>query len=116
MPSKCLSYSRLRPFSYYTFDGDEVPVIPFHDECYKILYRVIEDSSGGRKIDHDVLFTICSSLCEDYATRLKLDYGQPEPPNEQFWESNRGQEVLEIVLLFSLYTNRWSGLGGKSFQ
>jgi hypothetical protein len=78
---------------YCPDDLDEHLVVPFHDECFQVLCNAIA-ITVGRRVDHDVLYTKCAELCENWSYRLNLDYGDPEPPCEQFWVSESGQEVL----------------------
>ena len=70
--------------------------MPFHERCYhEILSRVLTGSPDSDDIDKDTLYNIMAELSPEYGRRLKLDYGSPEPPDEQFWESKRGDEVFE---------------------
>lgn len=45
------------------------------------------------QIRTDVLFDVFEGLNGGMYVRLQLDYGEPEPPAEQVWYSNKGQEV-----------------------
>lgn len=83
-------------FSYYCFDGDESPAIPFHDRCYyEVLSRALTGSPDSDDIDKDILYNIMAELSPKYECRLKLDYGSPDPSLEQYWESKRGDEVFD---------------------
>lgn len=86
----------LMRFSYYCFDGDESPAIPFHDRCYyEVLSRALTGYPDSDDIDKDILYSIMAELSQEYVRRLKLDYGSPDPSAEQYWESRYGDEVFE---------------------
>lgn len=92
--------SMLMRFSYYCFDGDESPAIPFHDRCYhEVLLRALTGSADSDDIHKDILYNIMAELSPEYGCRLKLDYGSPDLLCEQYWESRRGDEVFD--------TSRW---------
>ncbi|CAI7671438.1 unnamed protein product [Penicillium pancosmium] len=72
----------------------EPHVFPFHPICYKdILQRCIRQGKS-KQIRRDVLFDVFEDLNGGRYARLQLIYGEPEPPAEQVWYSNKGQEVL----------------------
>ncbi|KAJ5998541.1 hypothetical protein N7451_006351 [Penicillium sp. IBT 35674x] len=75
-------------------DSHEPHVFPFHPTCYEdILQRCIRQGDS-KQIRRDVLFDVFEGLNGGQYVRLQLIYGEPEPPAEQVWYSNKGQEVL----------------------
>jgi hypothetical protein len=84
----------LKVTSYYSQEGDDIPVFPFHDCCfYEILSRCFTRFPGSDNLDKDILYNIMAELSEEYCCQLKLDYGNPSPEDEQYWTSNAGEEV-----------------------
>lgn len=84
----------LIPSRYYdpTHEGNQI-IFPFHEVCYKdILLRCFK----YEKINTDVIHAICEESREDHWPRLTLDYGNPDPPYEQYWECRKGEEVTRI--------------------
>ncbi|KAE8327907.1 hypothetical protein BDV39DRAFT_192560 [Aspergillus sergii] len=75
-------------------DGDQehIPVFPFHKLCYEeILLRCFKDET----INGDVLYSLCKELVNDFSyNSLLLDYGDPMPYFEQYWECRKGEELL----------------------
>ncbi|KAE8343030.1 hypothetical protein BDV24DRAFT_161847 [Aspergillus arachidicola] len=75
-------------------DGDQehIPVFPFHKMCYEeILRRCFKDEP----INGDVLYFLCKELANDFShNSLLLDYGDPSPHFEQYWECRKGEEIL----------------------
>ncbi|KAF9886785.1 hypothetical protein FE257_011162 [Aspergillus nanangensis] len=79
--------------TYCDWTGDEEfqPVFPFHELCFQeILVRCFKDTP----INGDVLFALCEGLVGNDSNSLPLDYGEPTPPYEQYWECRKGEEVL----------------------
>jgi hypothetical protein len=79
---------------YHDFDNQCNPVFPFHWCCYELLSKALTGTTDVAKIDKDLLFNVMKELAPDYTSRLDLDYGNPGPPQEQFWDSNPGEEFL----------------------
>ncbi|RFU26663.1 hypothetical protein B7463_g9679, partial [Scytalidium lignicola] len=80
--------------SCYFNHEHEGPVFPFHWCCYELLARVLTGTSDISRINKDLVFAVFHEATEDYANRLSVDYGSPEPPGEQFWNSNDGEEIF----------------------
>ncbi|KAJ5651970.1 hypothetical protein N7507_009396 [Penicillium longicatenatum] len=77
--------------AYHDFTQENLIVFPFHEVCYKeILLRCFKNE----KINADVLYALCEEMRQDRHNALALDYGDPFPPYEQYWECNKGEEVL----------------------
>lgn len=82
-------------FSCYSdFDNQGNPVFPFHWCCYQLLSKTLTGTTEVSRIDKDVLYSIMQELSAGGAPRLDLDYGDPGPPVEQFWDSNHGEELF----------------------
>ncbi|THC95119.1 hypothetical protein EYZ11_005403 [Aspergillus tanneri] len=86
-------------YTYWDWIGDQVerPVFPFHELCYKeILLRCFKNE----EINGDVLYSLCKELVDDEFTikSLLLNYGDPMPPYEQYWECRKGEEVIQPLL------------------
>lgn len=79
---------------YHDFDNQNGVVFPFHWCCYELLSKVLTGTDNVAKIDKDLLYSVMQELSVDYGKRLDLDYGNPGPAEEQFWESNPGEEFL----------------------
>jgi hypothetical protein len=82
-------------FRYYdpTQEGNQI-MFPFHEVCYKdILLRCFKDE----KINTDVFYALCEERREDFRDQLALDYGNPHPPCEQYWECRKGEELTLIT-------------------
>ena len=79
---------------YYdpTHQGDQI-VFPFHEVCYRdILLRCFK----YEKINTDVFHALCEEWRGDSLNGLGLDYGNPCPPYDQYWECRKGEEVIRI--------------------
>ncbi|KAL7660528.1 hypothetical protein ACMYSQ_003399 [Aspergillus niger] len=70
-------------------------VFPFHSVCYEILKRCISLRERG-EIRNNKLYQIFEQVNGGRYVRLQLDYGDPDPPAEQVWETVRGQEILVV--------------------
>ncbi|GCB27398.1 hypothetical protein AAWM_10283 [Aspergillus awamori] len=70
-------------------------VFPFHSVCYEILKRCISLRERG-EIRNNKLYQIFEQVNSGRYVRLQLDYGDPDPPAEQVWETLRGQEILVV--------------------
>ena len=80
---------------YRDFDNQNTNVVfPFHWCCYELLSKALTGTSNVAKIDKDLLYSVMQELSADCSSRLNLDYGNPGPAGEQFWESNPGEEFL----------------------
>lgn len=95
-------------FSAYTdFSSGEGYVYPFHPKCLDIFRLLLAHKSGSGEtpvsvdgswvpqsfdLDKDTLFAVLDERSGAY--RLEIDYGDPEPPHEQLWESRPGEELL----------------------
>ncbi|KAJ5889850.1 hypothetical protein N7504_010660 [Penicillium tannophilum] len=77
--------------TYHDYSQEFLIVFPFHEVCYKeILLRCFKNE----KINGDVLYALCEEMKQDLHNVLALDYGEPFPPFEQYWECHKGEEVL----------------------
>ncbi|KAJ5610112.1 hypothetical protein N7510_006831 [Penicillium lagena] len=94
-------------FSAYCITG-ESPVYPFHPKCLDLFRLLVAHKSGSGAtpvsvdgswiplsldLDKDTLFAILHERGK-FSSRLDIDYGDPEPPDEQFWESKPGEELF----------------------
>ncbi|PYI35974.1 hypothetical protein BP00DRAFT_333387 [Aspergillus indologenus CBS 114.80] len=81
---------------YQDYNDEEAPhVFPFHSICYEeILLRCLWKVS--RQLQREVLFNAFEALHDEGYVRLNVDYGAPNPPEEQYWEANKGEEVLMV--------------------
>ncbi|KAH8812945.1 hypothetical protein F5884DRAFT_786754 [Xylogone sp. PMI_703] len=79
---------------YYDFDQGGDIVFPFHWPCYSLLARVLTGAPETSQIDKDHLYNTLNELCEGSSSHLNINYGDPEPPNGQFWECMEGQEFI----------------------
>ncbi|RAK72231.1 uncharacterized protein BO72DRAFT_472584 [Aspergillus fijiensis CBS 313.89] len=77
-------------------NDEEAPhVFPFHFICYEdILLRCVWKVS--RQLQRQVLFNAFEALHDWGYVRLNVDYGAPNPPEGQYWEANKGEEVLVV--------------------
>lgn len=83
------------PFACYCdYTGDSPVVFPFHPCCYELLSRRITGGTDISKLNKTVLWNIMKELSPEGSNRLNLDYGEPCPPNEQFWQSAAGEEIF----------------------
>ncbi|KAE8159866.1 hypothetical protein BDV40DRAFT_272152 [Aspergillus tamarii] len=97
-PNVPIDPDRRPPYRFYTYmawnDGmqEHIPVFPFHKMCYEdILLRCFKDET----LDGDVLYSLCGELVNDCShNSLLLDYGDPTPRGEQYWECKKGEELL----------------------
>jgi hypothetical protein len=73
------------------YDGS----IPFHWPCFEILGRVLEGEDGIAGVDKLKLYKTMRKAHPMFASRLdRLDYGNPGPANEQWWDSQAGTEFI----------------------
>lgn len=73
---------------YHAYNPDQIPCFPFHEECYKILARVL-GYEKYQAIDKDVLYAVMTAHSHDRG--LELPYGDIGGA-EQFWECIPGEE------------------------
>lgn len=95
----CVSCSSLpaNPHRYHDFaEIGEPHVFPFHSVCYEVLKRCISLRQPGGIQEHK-LYQVFEQANGGRYVRLQLDYGEPDPPVEQVWETLRGQEVSNIL-------------------
>jgi hypothetical protein len=84
----------LIPSRYHDPTYEVNPIVfPFHEVCYK---DILLSCFKYEKINTDVIYAICEESREDQLPRLMLDYGNPGPPYEQYWECRKGEEVTRI--------------------
>ncbi|KAE8326302.1 hypothetical protein BDV39DRAFT_206194 [Aspergillus sergii] len=80
--------------AYWDYMGNhkDKPVFPFHKACYEeILLRCFKDEI----FNGDILYSLFEELVHENAYRvLLLDYGEPIPLRDQYWESRKGEELL----------------------
>ncbi|KAJ6109922.1 hypothetical protein N7486_002157 [Penicillium sp. IBT 16267x] len=77
--------------AYHDYTQEYLIVFPFHEVCYKdILLRCFKKE----KINEDVLYALFEEMRQDRHNALALDYGDPIPPYDQYWECRKGEEVL----------------------
>ncbi|KAL6230961.1 hypothetical protein BDW75DRAFT_248250 [Aspergillus navahoensis] len=82
--------------AYYDFSEIGLPhVFPFHPVCYEVLWRCITLRQPG-EVRGDRLYHVFEEANDGRYVRLRLDYGDPDPPAEQVWETLRGQEILVV--------------------
>ncbi|EAW15293.1 F-box domain protein [Aspergillus clavatus NRRL 1] len=77
--------------AYHDWSGEftDMPsVYPVHQACFNDLLRRCLAGSPDGEIDEDVLFRLRTDR------DLKVDYGLPSPPREQFWERQQGHEAV----------------------
>lgn len=97
--------------AYYDFNvaNGGNTVYPFHPKCLDLFRLSVAHESGSGAtpvsvdgswiprspdLDMDTLFAILENLGNGFVARLEINYGDPEPPCEQFWESNPGEELF----------------------
>jgi hypothetical protein len=73
---------------FCTYNPDETPSYPIHEECYRILARVFGHGKY-QDIDKDVLYGVMTAHADD--RMLELPYGTVSG-QEQFWECVPGEE------------------------
>ncbi|KAJ5273432.1 hypothetical protein N7478_008557 [Penicillium angulare] len=90
---------------------DDLPsVYPFHPQCFDIFHFSVAHDIGSKKLarsiggswmpqsrnlDKDIIYSVLGAHTEEHASRLlHVEYGEPEPPNEQFWEARPGEELF----------------------
>lgn len=73
---------------FHAYNPDQIPCYPFHEECYKILAKVLGHDKY-QAIDKDVLYGVMTAHSNDYG--LDLSYGDING-TEQFWECVPGEE------------------------
>ncbi|KAI5458299.1 hypothetical protein BGZ63DRAFT_393065 [Mariannaea sp. PMI_226] len=80
---------------YTAYDKDESPCIPFHPDCYALLERAFRKQTSRENIDQDTLYRTLIALAgnDELSQKLNVNYGEPEPPLEQYWVTERGREV-----------------------
>ncbi|RAH67272.1 uncharacterized protein BO66DRAFT_329571 [Aspergillus aculeatinus CBS 121060] len=107
--------------AYQDYNDEEAPhVFPFHSICYEdILLRCVWKVS--RQLQRQVLFNAFKALHDWGHVRLNVDYGAPSPPEEQYWEANKGEEVLVVnpVKIPELYAHlgritKYRGMSDKT--
>ncbi|OJJ77719.1 hypothetical protein ASPBRDRAFT_36976 [Aspergillus brasiliensis CBS 101740] len=82
--------------AYHDFSEIGQPhVFPFHSVCYEVLERCISLKTPG-EIQGHTLYQVFEQANGGRYVRLQLDYGDPDPPAEQVWETLRGQEILVV--------------------
>ncbi|PYH67659.1 F-box protein [Aspergillus vadensis CBS 113365] len=82
--------------AYHDFaEIGEPHVFPFHSVCYEVLKRCISLRQPG-EIQGNNLYQVFEQANGGRYVRLQLDYGEPDPPVEQVWETLRGQEILVV--------------------
>jgi hypothetical protein len=83
-------------FSYRddSFDG-LTRVFPIHDACFSILTRTLTGSIESDLLNKDSLYEVMECLVSSNSA-LDIDYGGILGP-DQFWVSERGEEVSEAV-------------------
>jgi len=78
---------------YYTELEPQI-VFPFHWPCWELLVRCITGGPESSPINKEALYDVMSGLTTSWCSRLELKYGNPEPPNGQFWMSRAGEEIF----------------------
>lgn len=73
---------------YCAYNPDQIPCFPFHEECYKILAKVL-GYERYQAIDKDVLYAVMTAHGDDRG--LDLPYGDINGA-EQFWDCIPGEE------------------------
>ncbi|KAF3047594.1 hypothetical protein E8E12_010671 [Didymella heteroderae] len=73
---------------FHAYNPDQIPCYPFHEECYKILSKVL-GYDRYQAVDKDVLYGVMTAHADDRG--LRLPYGNISGP-EQFWECIPGEE------------------------
>lgn len=73
---------------FHAYNPDETPTYPFHEECYKILSRVL-GYEKYQAIDKDVLYGVMTAHAD--VRNLDLPFGDISG-QEQFWECIPGEE------------------------
>jgi hypothetical protein len=68
-------------------------VFPFHPVCYEALRRCISLRQPDGEIWGNALYRVFEEANGGRHVRLTLDYGDPDPPAGQVWETLLGQEV-----------------------
>lgn len=97
-------------FEYGDANTDKI-LFPFHWCCYEILDRVMNGTEEAPQIDKDLLYLSMQGLVESgRQNRLSLNYGDPSPQSDQYWESKPGEEYfvahpMKRIPSFSLPTN-----------
>ncbi|KAH7123327.1 hypothetical protein B0J13DRAFT_566420 [Dactylonectria estremocensis] len=78
----------------------EIPVFPFHWECYKLLAQALTGSSNTGGIDKDVLYGVMRSKTGRSDNMLGICYDEPGTAKDaqlevgRAWRSHPGQEFL----------------------
>jgi hypothetical protein len=73
---------------FHAYNPDEIPCYPFHEECYKILAKVL-GYEKYQAIDKDVLYGVMTAYANNRG--LDLPHGSISG-GEQFWECSPGEE------------------------
>lgn len=99
----------LNEYSAYDL-GDDEPLFPFHPKCFELFQQAVAFQRGFkvnanplpngdwdlvvpcRDLDKDALWEVFFNLKSDQ--RLEISYGEPEPPHDQYWLVNSGEELL----------------------
>ncbi|KAL6901479.1 hypothetical protein GGI43DRAFT_403137 [Trichoderma evansii] len=75
------------------YDGS----LPFHWPCFEILGTVLEGKAGINGLNKLKLYRVMMQAHPMFSSRLdRLDYGNPGPPNEQWWCYEAGKEFIVI--------------------
>ncbi|CEL10222.1 Putative F-box domain protein [Aspergillus calidoustus] len=83
--------------AYHDFSEIGLPhVFPFHPVCYEALRRCICLRQPDSEIRGDALYRVFEEANGGRYVRLALDYGDPDPPAGQVWETLLGQEILVV--------------------
>ncbi|KAJ5108997.1 hypothetical protein N7456_005672 [Penicillium angulare] len=96
--------------SAYWEIGDNPAVYPFHPQCFDIFHFAVAHDIGSKKLaestdgnwvpqsrnlEKEVVHSTLGAHTEEHASRLlHVEYGDPEPPNDQYWEANPGEELF----------------------
>lgn len=82
-----------RCFSNGTSD-EPLPVFPFHWPCYELFVTHLVGTCDHTCVDKDVLYQTLHELTTFCCRRLTLNYGIPCSKDEQWWSSNKGDEIF----------------------
>ncbi|KAJ6000792.1 hypothetical protein N7481_001201 [Penicillium waksmanii] len=96
---------------YSAYDQNEdYPLFPFHPKCFELLQQTVAFWRGfqikarpllerdwelnvpGGDLDKDVLWRVFRNLQSD--AQLDISYGEPAPPQDQYWCVNPGDELF----------------------
>jgi hypothetical protein len=78
---------------YYNQDHAD-PVFPFHWCCWDVLVRCLARRTNGSSVAKESIYNLMYDLTLPFGSRLNLDYGNPPPPDEQYWTSTAGEEIF----------------------